>query len=246
MKKKVVLVLHGWNLSAKSYKNFKSLLEVQGLRVIVPDLPGFGEAKTPDNPFSLNDYENFTLSLIKQNNLDSVILVGHSFGGRIAIKLAAHYPSLIEKLILTGVPGVIQKPLQIKIKFFKVLAIIGNKIFDLPLLNLLEKNILRKILYKLAGATDYMKTQGVMRETFKRIISQDLTSCMKRIRCPTLLVWGEADNITPVAIAKVMKQKINNSKIEIVEKLGHSFIYQNPNRFINIIGSFLNRKYDSA
>ncbi len=236
MKKKVVLVLHGWNLSAKYYKNFKSLLEAQGLRVTVPDLPGFGEAKTPDYPFSLNDYENFTLSFLKQNNLDSVILVGHSFGGRIALKLAADYPSLIEKLILTGVPGVIQKPL--KIKFFKVLAIIGSKIFNLPLLNLLEKNIFRKILYKLAGATDYMKTQGVMRETFKRIINQDLTSCMKRIRCPTLLVWGEADNITPVAIAKVMKQKINNSKIEIVKNMGHSFIYQNPESFINIIGSF--------
>lgn len=230
MKYPPIVILHGWNLSAQSYTNLVNLLSSKGFTVYVPDFPGFGKEKLPQKPYNTDNYVEFLESYLNKKNIKKCIIIGHSFGGRVGIKFIAKNPETVEKLILTGVPGVTPSS-KTKILVFRFLAKVGKAIFSLPLLNVLFP-LARKVLYQAIKETDYFKTEGVMRETFKKIISEDLTFAMNKITCPTILVWGEKDMITPVWIAKKMARLIGNSELMVVHEEGHSFIYKNPELFV--------------
>lgn len=228
-----ILILHGWNLSGDRYANLASLLKKKGHRVFTPDMPGFGKAENPEKPYTLKDYGLYVLTYLKKNNVDNPIMIGHSFGGRVAIYLTSNHPELFSKLILTGVPGV-PPVASFKVKTYVLLAKMGGLIFTLPILNKM-KDTARKALYRSAQASDYYRAEGVMRGTFKNIIAEDLIGPMKRIKTKTYLVWGEDDTITPVQIAHKMKTIIKGSELSIAPKLGHSFIYKQPKQFVQMI-----------
>lgn len=230
-----ILILHGWGLSRSVYKDLASELKKHGFRIYRPDLPGFGKEKISEKPHGLGDYVDFILHYVKLNGLNHFTVIGHSFGGRIAIKLAANYPQVVDKLILTGVPG-FRSENQLKIFGFRVLAKAGKLvggIFRSGKLN----DYLRKILYRLTGLSDYYKAKGAMRETFKKIIGEDLVSSMRRVQCPTLLLWGKEDKITPVWMAEKMVKEIKGAKLMVISGENHKFPYQNPKLFTRkIIG----------
>ncbi len=224
-----IIILHGWNLSSLKYKKLIDEFKKEEYLVFALDFPGFGQSRLPDKPYKLSDYVTFLNNYLAKKGLGKVILIGHSFGGRVAIKFASLYPEKIEKIILTGVPGV-TPAMNIKLIIFKIIAQLGKLIFYKSILNIFAP-ILRKILYKLAGEYDYAKTSGVMRETFKKIINEDLTSPMSKIKSPTFLIWGTNDTITPVWIAKKMQSIIKSSKVIALSGEGHSVIYKNPHLF---------------
>lgn len=228
--KQPIVILHGWNLSAKFFIKLKEILRDKGYQVFVPDFPGFGDEPLPKKTYNTDDYVKFLEKYLNKIKINKCIIIGHSFGGRIGIKFAAENPEKVKKLILTGVPGV-RPTFRMKVLIFRFLAKVGKIIFSFPLLiNLIPKA--RKILYRIVQESDYLKTQGVMRETFKNIIAEDLTPTMSKITCPTKLIWGEKDMITPIWIAKKMVDLISNSVLAIVPNEGHSFIYKNPTIFI--------------
>src|SRR6185436_19423391 len=119
---------------------------------------------------------------------------GHSFGGRLAIKLGAMQPESLSGLVLCAAAGV-SKVNPIKRYAFLVLAKIGKII--LRVLPVVEK--VRPWLYKLAREHDYEKTAGVMREVFRKVVAEDLESAAMQITLPTLLLWGRQDTITKLA-----------------------------------------------
>jgi pimeloyl-ACP methyl ester carboxylesterase len=217
-----ILIIHGWMVESGRYDSLKSTLEKRGYRVYVPDMPGNGVEIEPEKPFTLDDYVDFIKEYLKKKNIRSCTIVGHSFGGRVGIKLAANNPDLVDKLVLTGVPG-FRSESWIKRTVFTVAAKIGRS------LGLGTK--MKKVLYRLAGTHDYSKTQGVMRETFKNIVNEDLEKPMQKIKCPTLLIWGKNDKIVPVRIAKKMQRYINSAQLEIISNTGHDVPYKNPNKF---------------
>lgn len=232
-----VVILHGWDLSAAYYNKLSAMLKRSGFKVYTPDLPGFGRNKILNKPFVFDDYVSFVKEYIEKNKLEKVILIGHSFGGRISIKLVANYPEKIEMLILTGVPG-FAPVARGKVIFFLILSKIGKIIFALPMFNKLQ-NICRKILYRLAGSSDYLKTKGVMRDTFKSIIREDLLSSMKKIRVKTLLVWGELDKVVPLSIACKMQKNIKGSKLMVAEDETHKLPYENSEKFFEVIKEYI-------
>lgn len=230
-----ILILHGWGLSGSVYKDLASELKKHGFRIYRPDLPGFGKEKISEKPRGLGDYVDFILHYVKLNGLNHFTVIGHSFGGRIAIKLAANYPQLIDRLILTGVPGFRGKSC-LKIFTFNILAKGGKLVVGIFRVSKLGY-YMRKILYRLASTTDYYKAKGAMRETFKKIIDEDLVSSMRRVQCPTLLLWGKEDKITPVWMAEKMVKEIKGAKLMVVSGENHKFPYQNPKLFTRkIIG----------
>lgn len=233
-----VLILHGWGLSSKVYKNLVLELKKHDQTVYVPDLPGFGKEKIPEKPYSLDDYVVFLLQYIKINRLKSLIIIGHSFGGRVAIKLAANYPQLIDRLILTGVPG-FRAGSCLKIFTFNILAKLGKLVVVIFRVSKLGY-YMRKILYRLARTTDYYKAKGAMRETFKKIVGEDLVSSMRRIQCLTLLLWGKEDKIIPVWMAEKMVKEIKGAKLIIVPGAGHDLPYKEPRLFANKIIGLVN------
>lgn len=232
-----VLILHGWKVPVERYKSVRKLLEKKGFNVHLPSLPGFGNNKELTKPLTLNDYVEFIYKYLKKNNITKPTIIGHSFGGRVAIKLACAYPNTVKNLVLSGTPGLLPVS-NIKLKFFWLLAKIGNLIFTLPLLSNYS-NFARKILYRLASASDYLRTKGNMRETFKSVIRQDLEDCIKKIRIPVILIWGEIDKHVPLEIAKKMKKLFYSSQLIIIKKADHNFPYKQPADFVERILSYI-------
>jgi pimeloyl-ACP methyl ester carboxylesterase len=230
-----LLILPGWRVPASRYQRLKELFTARGYDVRSLEMPGFGDTNL-EKSYTLDDYVEVVISYIKKEKLKTVILLGHSFGGRLAIRLSSLYPQYVKKLILTGVPG--YAPVKKgKVLVFYLLSKIGNTLFSLPGLSH-GKTFARKILYKLAGSTDYNKTNGYLRETFTSVIHQSLENDMRAIKAPVLLLWGDNDTMVPQTIAKLMKDTIKNSQLRILQST-HSLPYSNPEECAKIVDEFI-------
>ncbi|MCK4592145.1 alpha/beta hydrolase [Candidatus Parcubacteria bacterium] len=247
-----------------------SILNTQ-YSIFILDLPGFGKSDEPKENWNLDDYVEFVDEFIKKTSRkggfelvknilekmqegstglspqwsqrsscrQKLVLIGHSFGGRIAIKYAVKCPEKIDKLILTGAAG-IKRKLTVKQKIFFILAKIGKKIFSLPLINNLEKYA-QKILYKATKEKDYYQASPRMKEVMKNVLDEDLTDYLDKIKNHTLLVWGKEDKTTPLADGKIMNEKIENSKLIVVDDANHSLPYQKAEKFVKIVEKFIKK-----
>lgn len=177
----------------------------------------------------------------QRSQQQKIILIGHSFGGMIAVKYTIKYPGKIDKLILTGAAGIKHK-LTAKQKIFFILAKIGKTIFSLPIINFL-RNPIYKLFSKIARKRkkDYYSASPRMKEIMKNIIAEDLTSYLDKIKIPTLLVWGREDRTTPLSDGEIMNEKIVNSKLRIIDNANHSLPYQKAEEFVEIVEEFIKK-----
>lgn len=234
MERTPILILHGWDVSSANYSKLKKFSDEKGYQVFIPQLPGFIKSELPTEVYSLDDYVKFVVDFMGKKKIDYVFLIGHSFGGRVAIKLAALYPEKVKALVLTGVPAIRNK--TGKRLFFLTLAKIGKAFLLIPPLCFLKKDGFlqkgaRKILYRLAGEWDYYKTKGTMCQTFKKIVGEDLLPYLSKIRVPTLLIWGESDKMVPVSVAEKMVAKIPGAKMAVIPSASHKLPYEQPKIF---------------
>ena len=228
-----LIILHGWQSSKERWAVVKEKIETEGCEVIVPDLPGFKKENELKRVWNLNDYVKWTKEFIERvcserlKRGEKIFLLGHSFGGRIAIKFAVRYPELITGLILCDAAGVSPRP-KLRVAFFAFLSQIGNLIFSLPVLKYLRP-LAKRFIYFLIGTRDYRFIQGpLMKETFQRVIGEDLTSLLSQIKVPTLIIWGDRDRMTPLRDAYLMKKEIPDSKLEVLEGFSHVPHLENP------------------
>lgn len=185
--KKQTIFLHGWGLDRSSLISISEKLK--NYNNILLDLPGFGKTALPKRAWGSFDYAKY----IKQNYLQKPsVLIGHSFGAKIAVKIASNYPELIDKIILIASAG-----LRKKISF---------------------KRLIRKILKK--SSQDY-NNAGALKPILSKVVREDLTQDLKKIKCPVLLLWGAEDKETPLWIAKKMVKLIKNSKLIIMPGINH-------------------------
>lgn len=237
MKNIPILILHGWNLSSEKFKPLEDEFLKHGYKVLCPDLPGFGKENIPDKPLVLSDYVSFVKTKLSLVGIEKVILIGHSFGGRISIKLTTENPQLLYALILTGTPGIIPVS-KSKVIFFIFLAKVGKKVFSLPFFNLFQSKA-RQLLYRVAHASDFYNTNKKMRDTFKNIVKENLVPYLPQINVPTLLLWGAEDKIIPVRIAEEMNKIIKNSKLGVIDNARHGVPWTHPKEFADAVKKFL-------
>jgi len=232
-----LLILHGWGGSSDSWIKVQENLAKENLTVIVPDFPGFGESLTPPNPWGTVEYADFILKFINELKLDNFFLLGHSFGGRIAIKLFDFCPEKIKKLILCNSAGLKPKP-SLKDKTIFLVAKIGNAIFTPgPLARL--RDGARNMFYIFLRHRDYVKANGTMKETLKKVLGDDFLENLNSIKCPTLIIWGENDKLIPVEYSFLFKEKIENSQLKIFPRTGHSPHLEKPKKLSQAILDFL-------
>lgn len=233
-----LLILHGWGNSSDAWIAIQKILAKREFKVIVPDLPGFGKSKTPKKSWNVDDYVWWLQSFIEKAKIRKpLFILGHSFGGRIAIKFSVKYPEKIKSQVLLGSAG-IKSNLNFKQKVIFLLAKIGNYLFSKK--TLVEfGNIARNIFYKIIREKDYVKLNETMKGTIKKILNEDLLGSLPNIKTKTLLVWGQQDKMIPIKHAYLMKEKIPNSKLIILPDSGHSPQRDNPKRLAQIIIRFL-------
>jgi pimeloyl-ACP methyl ester carboxylesterase len=232
-----IVILHGWGLSASTFAPLIAELRRHGFPVWAPDLPGFGNSKIPQKPLQLSDYVEFLSDYLRSEHIVNPIFIAQSFGGRVALKYQAAYPKNIRALVLTGTPGF--TPVSKKrLVLFVTIAKIGRLFFLIPFTSFLRDKV-RSWYYYVVGARDYYRAEGAMRDTFKRIVREELVSSMKKVKVPTLLVWGADDIIVPIPIAKKMKETIAAAQLIVLPNSGHGVSYKNPKLFYDAIAPWL-------
>jgi pimeloyl-ACP methyl ester carboxylesterase len=234
---KRLLILPGWGSNSERWQRVKELLEEKGIEVLVLDLPGFGRIPSPDKVWGRNEYINWIFQKIEEKNWQKFNLLGHSFGGGLAVKIAAHFPEKVEKLILCA-PAIIKRK-SIKTYLFYWLAYFGKKIFSLPGFRKFQPRA-QWLIYKLAGTRDYYLAEGIMKEVMKKIWQEeDLLPALEKIKIPTLILWGKRDDTLPLEDAYRIKEKIRNSELKILQKAKHSPHRETPEELAELIIKFL-------
>lgn len=232
-----IVILHGWGLSGKTFAPLGESLKKLGYSVRAPDMPGFGDTQMPEKPLTLTDYAKFLDDYLRIHKIEQPILIGHSFGGRVSLKFNELYPKHVRVLILSGTPGFTPIPKK-KLLLFIVLAKIGKLLFAIPPLNLIQDSV-RRWYYYAVGAKEFFRAEGMMRETFKQIVNEDLVRAMEAVDAPTILLWGEYDIIVPVAIAERMHRLIAESELIVIPEADHGVPFKQPEVFASYIEKFL-------
>jgi len=232
---KTLVILHGWQSSKEKWQKVKEgiekastgLVQEGGVKVIVPDIPGFKPENELKKPWNLDNYVDWLDRFCQEKRVNGELvepffLSGHSFGGALAAKFTARYPEKIDKLFLVASSCIRRKTIK---KWFlgRVSKIL--KIFAfLPFFNLA-----RKAFYKfVVGPTDYLNAKGELKQTFLNIISEDLSSSLPLIKVPTVIIWGKEDKATLLEDAYLINKKISNSKLVIIPDKGHSLQKEAP------------------
>ena len=233
-----VLLLHGWGSNLKSFTSLINLLKTK-YRVLALDYPGFGESDILKKSFTIDDYCDIVVEFLKNLEVKSVILVGHSYGGRIILKLnnRKNLPFAIEKNVLIDAAGLKDKrDLRIKLKVatFKSL----KYIFNLLPISKAKKDDMIKALRMKFGSSDYANAPKVLQDTLVKSVNEDLTWCLDNMK-ESLIIWGDKDTVTPLWMAKLMETKIRNSGIVLLNG-GHFSYLDDPVTFSKVMISYFN------
>lgn len=234
-----VLILHGWGGSSDSWIAVQESLAEKGYRVLVPDLPGFGKSKTPDTIWGVDDYAAWVGEFLRQfqQKENTFFLIGHSFGGRLAVRYAVENPEKIKKLLLVASAGIKPKP-EIKTMMISWAARIGNALLA-PKIFRRFRDSARNLFYVFLRHKDYVKAEGTMRQVIVKVINEDLSEDLTKIAAKTLLVWGDSDKLVPLKYGRIFKERIKDSELVVLQKIGHSPHLEAPEKFSEIILQFL-------
>ena len=235
-----VLCLHGWGCSTGHFAPIAADL-ARDYHVTVMDFPAHGQSGRPPEPWGVEQFAQCTREVMGQLHIAPCDVIAHSFGARVAIFLAAHWPQLIRRLVITGGAG-IRKPQseaqkkrseEYKKKKKTLLRLTG-----MPLIGPMAQKSL-KTLQEKYGSPDYNALDDEMKKTFVKVISQDLSPLLCRISASTLLIWGENDTETPLWMGKTMEQEIPDAGLVLFEHDDHfAYLHQWP-RFVAVVRAFL-------
>lgn len=222
---KTIVLVHGWASEASHLSNIFDGLD----NFIALDLPGFGKSDEPKEVWGVNEYTELLGQFIQKKEINNPILVGHSFGGSLIIKYVAS-GGKAEKIVLVDSAGIRSK--SVKVKVINFLAIFLKIFLNFPVINLFKDQI-RKYFYKLIDSEDYINA-GSMVESYKKVISQDLSKEMEIVKVPTFLIWGEDDTATPIEDAHRMNSLIQGSTLNIIKNAKHFVFIDKPGEFKKI------------
>ncbi|MEO8394887.1 MAG: alpha/beta hydrolase [Chloroflexota bacterium] len=214
-----ILMLHGWGVNLKTMQPLGEKLAALGYNVYIPDMPGFGESATPATVWNVLDYAKFIIDYLDAHQLDRVYLIGHSFGGRVALILGADYPERFIKFALADAAGVPDKPSSSANFRLTAYKAVRDRLYKVGAKTLADN--LRAQYNARYGSTDFKAASGVMRETFVKVVNQDLRPYAQRVKLSTLLFWGDKDEDTPLWMGQELEKLIPDAGLIVYEGAGH-------------------------
>lgn len=232
-----VIVMHGWGCTRQTVASI-ARVAAEAHKVFNIDFPGFGQSTEPDianGVWGVEDYADLVEELIRVEQIEKPTLVGHSFGGRVAIVMASR--GSIDKVVLVDAAGI--KPRRSLKYYYKVYTFKAMK----RLLKLIYgRNAEAKIdkLRGKRGSSDYANASPAMKRIMSRVVNEDLKHLLPKISAPTLLIWGEDDKATPIGDARQMEKLIPDAGLVAFAGCGHYSFLDNPAGFQAVLRSFIN------
>ncbi len=223
--KSPIVYLHGWGQNIAMMEPIAKPF-VDTHRLIILDLPGFGESSEPTEAWTLDEYVEMLKALLKHLKVDTPNLIGHSFGGKISLLYASKYP--VKRLIL------LSSPFKVKIKKPSLKMRMLKQIKKLPGMS----NIADKMKSHI-GSTDYKNASPIMRDILVKHVNTDLTEEAKKIKCPTFIIWGDNDDAVPVDDAYELERLIPDSGLTVYSGCTHYAYLERLSQTNSIIKSFI-------
>jgi len=230
-----LVLLHGWGVSSQSLAGVAARLATE-FRVLSVDLPGFGWSQAPAEAWGIEQYAGLVRHLLDERGVASVVLLGHSFGGRIAVRLAAQWPARVSRLVLVAGAGVrLRRSLTVRAKVAATRLV--GRVLAFPGWGPLGERPLQRWRDRM-GSRDY-RAAGAMRPTLVRVVNEDLTPMLPEIQAPTLLVWGDRDEEVPRPGVETMAARIPRARLVVFPGAGHFPFQDAPEEFQRCLTEFL-------
>ena len=227
-----VVLLHGWGGRIESMAPVARCLD-RDFRVVALDLPGFGEAPAPEAVWGTPDHAEFVADVVEKAGVRRAHFVGHSFGAKTALYVAATHPGLVDKLVLVGSNGVPARVSPItRLKRAAAGAARAARFFGPP------GRRLRDAIYRRIASDDY-RAAGPLRPMLVRTVREDFSHLLPLVKSPTLLVWGADDDAVPVSVGRAMETAIPDAGLVVFEAAGHFCYLDQPERFCRVLRQFL-------
>ena len=205
---------HGWGHSSAQMLSLAESLEGFGASSLI-DFPGFGRSSAPPSIWGTADYAEAVAEWLRQLPAEQRIWVGHSFGCRVGIQIAARHPGLISRMVLISAAGLPRRRsiaararMWLRIRGFKVAKLI-----------LKEGPKLDRVRARM-GSADY-RNAGQLRPILTRVVNENLSDVAAKVACPVLLLYGEADIDTPVEIGERLSKLIPNAQLVVLKSFDH-------------------------
>ncbi|MDE6207357.1 MAG: alpha/beta hydrolase [Muribaculaceae bacterium] len=233
---RAVIVMHGWGCNSSTVKVLADACIDSTTTVYNIDLPGFGVSSEPKEPWGVYEYADIIEKFVRLKNISAPVLIGHSYGGRIAIVYASR--NKVDRLILVDSAGI--KPRRKLKYYFKVYSFKLAKFLAPIILGRTRGEAAIERMRGRSGSQDYQNSSPMMRRVMSVSVNQDLKHHLPDIQAPTLLIWGANDTATPLSDAKTMESLIPDAGLVCYEGAGHYSFLDRPAQTAAVIASFLN------
>lgn len=221
---KALVFLHGWGQNIEMMKGLANNFK-KNYNILIVDLPGFGLSSEPTYSWSVYDYADAINALVKHLKLKNVSLIGHSFGGKVALVYASKYE--VDKLIVLASPFTKNvQELSLKTKTLKLMM-------KVPVLKQIG-NVMKKYI----GSTDYKNATDMMRNVLVNTVNTDVSLDVKNINCPTLIIWGTNDTAVNISRAYELEKLIKDSAVIKFEGATHYAYLEHLDECVKILKSF--------
>jgi pimeloyl-ACP methyl ester carboxylesterase len=229
-----LLMLHGWGQSSLSFMAAASALE-ERFRLLTPDLPGFGFSEAPKEAWGSAEYARVASELVGSAGYERVNVLGHSFGGKVALALATAYPEVVKRLVIVASP-IVRLPLEGSEQRGSSAYRLVRRVASVTPGPLRERILAwGRNRY---GSADY-KAAGPLRPTLVRVVNEDWRPALPAVQAPVLLIWGSEDTEVPLRVAEEAMEALPKAGLKVMQGAGHFPFLDQPEAFAEAVAGFL-------
>jgi pimeloyl-ACP methyl ester carboxylesterase len=225
---------HGWGQSHRDLLPLAQTMRRSGHSILL-DLPGFGVAPPPPQPWGTADYADAIAEFLAETPAARRVWIAHSFGCRIGLQVAARHPELLVGVFLIAVPGLPPHrslPQRARLAARRW----AFRITD----TLTPEGQARDRLRQRFGSADYRAAGPRMRPILVKAVSENLSEAARAVRCPTMLVYGDRDSETPLDIGERLGRLIPRSRLVVLRGFGHlDIVTEGRHQVAQLLGEFL-------